>query len=139
MILYIIGGLLALSALTGIGGYFKGKAEQREEFREEQAEQAETQNRLDRETALRTFKLQEKRDGENLRTADRLVVALGELRNRPVRLPEAAAPACLGGDGTRLSGPDAEFLEREAARANRLRTDLNTCQAWITEVGALIK
>lgn len=36
--------------------------------------------------------------------------------------------ACAGGTGAGLAGPDAAFLERYAAGANRLRTALDICQ-----------
>ncbi len=56
----------------------------------------------------------------------RLVTALGELRNRPDRRPVDTA-ACQGATGAGLSGPDAGFLEGEAARANTLRAELGAC------------
>lgn len=56
----------------------------------------------------------------------RLVTALGELRERPERRPLDTA-ACKGATGAELSGPDAGFLEGEAARAETLRTELGAC------------
>lgn len=60
----------------------------------------------------------------------RLSVALAGLRNRPERRPDMpqTAAACVGATGSDLSGPDAEFLSREAARADQLRSALNQCQ-----------
>lgn len=61
----------------------------------------------------------------------RLADALGELRSRPERLPGAgdcqAVPSCQGATGAELSGPDAAFLVREAARAERQRAALKAC------------
>ena len=51
---------------------------------------------------------------------------LGELRQRPARLPDPPA-ACQGTTGAELSRQDAEFLAREAARADKLRISLETC------------
>lgn len=59
----------------------------------------------------------------------RLDAALGELRKRPQRMPEAAAAKCQGASGRELSGPDAGFLEREAAHADRLQAALARCYA----------
>lgn len=62
-----------------------------------------------------------------------LAVALGSLRDRPERprdLPAAARADCAGGTGAELSRPDAEFLSREAARADELRAGLETCYAY---------
>lgn len=56
----------------------------------------------------------------------RLVAALVELRKRPERRPIDTA-ACQGATGSELSGPDAGFLEGEAARADTLRTELKAC------------
>jgi hypothetical protein len=131
VILYLIGGLLALSAVTGIGGYFKGRADMADSQREEIASLAETARLRERAATLAASRDQEKRDATNSRINARLVNALGELRSRPERMPAASAPACVGGDGAGLSGPDAGFLEGEAARANKLRADLETAKEWI--------
>ena len=58
----------------------------------------------------------------------RLADVLAGLRNRPERLPEPAREACQGASGAELSGPDAAFLVRLAARADQLRADLTACQ-----------
>jgi flagellum-specific peptidoglycan hydrolase FlgJ len=58
----------------------------------------------------------------------RLDAATERLRQRPDRLPEAARPACTGATGAELSGRDAAFLERLAARADEIRTELKACQ-----------
>jgi len=56
----------------------------------------------------------------------RYIAALGELRKRPERRPVDTAN-CQGATGAELSGPDAGFLEGEAARGDTLRTELGTC------------
>ena len=59
-----------------------------------------------------------------------LDLALDSLRSRPDRpshLPEADRADCAGGTGAELSRPDAEFLSREAARADELRAGLRAC------------
>jgi hypothetical protein len=131
VILYLIGGLLALSVFTGVGGYFKGRSDMADNQREEIAALAETARLRERAATLAASRDQEKRDATNSRINARLVAALGELRSRPERLSAASAAACAGGDGAGLSGPDAGFLEGEAARANKLRADLETAKEWI--------
>lgn len=63
--------------------------------------------------------------------ADRLRIDLERLRNRPARpaanLPGTPAAACPGATGAELYRADAEFLTREAARADELRTGLEAC------------
>jgi hypothetical protein len=54
-----------------------------------------------------------------------LVNAVSELRKRPGRAAEASAGQSC--NGTRLYAEDAEFLVREAARADEIRVALQTC------------
>ena len=60
-----------------------------------------------------------------------LDLALDSLRNRPDRpatgMPEAARADCEGGTGAELFRADAEFLAREAARADEQRAGLDAC------------
>jgi len=63
-----------------------------------------------------------------------LDIALDSLRNRPDRpagMPEAARADCEGGTGAELFRPDAEFLAREAARADEIRAGLTACYAHV--------
>jgi hypothetical protein len=58
--------------------------------------------------------------------------ALNGLSNRPERISDAKCVSsdtgdCKGNTGRELSRPDAEFLSREAARADKLREDLAAC------------
>lgn len=62
--------------------------------------------------------------------ADKLRLELGRMRNRPERptvVPEVPRSACEGSTGAELSRPDAEFLAREAARADEIRAGLVAC------------
>ena len=62
-----------------------------------------------------------------------LDVALDSLRHRPERprdLPDHPRPDCQGGTGAELSRPDAEFLVREATRADEIRAGLDACYAY---------
>jgi hypothetical protein len=56
---------------------------------------------------------------------NQLVDAIGELRKRPSRTDQANNGSC--GTGATLSAEDAEFLVREAARADKIRTGLEAC------------
>ena len=61
--------------------------------------------------------------------------ALAKLRNRPRRPAPGTAQSPANGEaasgctGARLFGDDAEFLIREAARADTIRVALNACYA----------
>jgi hypothetical protein len=82
--------------------------------------------------------LEEVHRDERQRIESRRIADIASLRNRSdVRaadLPASAASAAEGGTGAGLSRLDAEFLAGEAARANRLRAALATCQDWIDAV-----
>ena len=56
---------------------------------------------------------------------NQLVDAVSELRKRPSRTAETSAGSC--GTGTTLFAEDAEFLIREAARADQIRAGLDAC------------
>ena len=58
------------------------------------------------------------------------------LRNRPGRRDGAGNTKadCKGTSGRELSGPDAEFLTREAARADRIRKALIACYSYADSI-----
>ena len=59
---------------------------------------------------------------------------LERLRKRADRIPEAARANCAGSAGSELSGEDASFLVREAARADELRAALKACYEYADAV-----
>lgn len=76
--------------------------------------------------AEKSAKIEGDKDDEIRAIRDRLDVALDRLRKRPER-PATPSATCSGASGSELSGPDATFLEREAARADTLRAALRAC------------
>ena len=134
--LWLAAGLLAaLVAAYGAGRWQQWQA----------GEQAHTAALLAAtEAARRTeHQMQEKADAARTqaeaarrRLAADLERARDELRERAARLPEAARPACVGATGAELSQRDADFLVRQAARADELRAHLDACQAWAAAVTA---
>ncbi|MGA0608813.1 hypothetical protein [Caldimonas sp. KR1-144] len=92
---------------------------------------AATQDAREREAAARKSE-REIADAQlaNLRRINaRLAADLDGLRNRPDRLPDTERAACTGTSGAELSGPDAGFLVREAARADAVLAALRACEA----------
>jgi hypothetical protein len=78
-------------------------------------------------------RIKDKENEKNI-IAGKLDAAVASLRNRPERAarpstPTTSAPDCKGSTGAELSRPDAEFLTREAARADGVRADLAACYA----------
>ena len=72
-----------------------------------------------------------------------LAAALVGLSNRPARPGDSSVPsntpAGAGCTGSGLFRPDAEFLVRETARADKLRLDLQQCQARYEAARAAVK
>jgi hypothetical protein len=118
-----------VSILTG--AYFKGRSDMDAVWQEKMIV-------AEREAHDREVKLQEAANEisrqyqvDRSRINSQLADALERLRERPERLPEPARATCNGSTGAELSGADAGFLEREAARADELRAALQACQAWV--------
>ena len=72
-----------------------------------------------------TDQIRKEKDAQIASINNQLVDAIGQLRSRPNRAQSAANGSC--GTGATLSAEDAEFLVREAARADVLRTALSAC------------
>jgi hypothetical protein len=77
-------------------------------------------------------KIRKEKDAQIASLNSRLGTALDGLRQRPPRTPspsQGSPDTCLGAGatGSSLSREDSEFLVREAARADSLRTALDQC------------
>jgi len=81
--------------------------------------------------------LQKRFDDANIING-RLNASLDRLRNRPKRvsLSETALANCKGVTGKELSSEDGRFLTRESARADRIRSALETCYTYADAVEA---
>lgn len=75
--------------------------------------------------------VQKQADTERAINAD-LLRDIDRLRNRPKRVRTIIHPgaACQSATGAELSREDADFLSREAARADTIRTALIACYAY---------
>lgn len=100
---------------------------------------AQNKARLDAEQRVRSYEQQimasvteerNKKDAQIRTIRTQLDAALIELRNRPTRVqvPPTATDR-RPGTGAELFREDAEFLAREAARADELRAELMACYA----------
>ena len=72
-----------------------------------------------------TDKIRTEKDAQIKAINDQLVDAISELRKRPSRSEQAANGQ--GCNGSSLYAEDAEFLIREAARADEIRVGLDAC------------
>lgn len=97
-----------------------------------QAAEKAAKDAREREQAMQdeATQITEAKDEQIRIIGDQLDTALASLRNRPERpaghVPKASG-SCKGATGANLSRPDAEFLTRESARADRLRSALDAC------------
>jgi len=139
----VVAGLIAsnliagarLSAERNAHQSFRLEHAQAEQLRSETARQAEADNRAREQAHAASLQAAtQKAAHEKTRLAADLQRALDSLRNRPERpasggdVPTGAAdPVACTGAG--LYRPDAEFLVREAARADSIRLQLAACQA----------
>ena len=128
---WVIVAALVTAIALGAGGYAKGRTDANAKWQIEIAKQAEAgrqkEQQLQEETNAIVSNLNVEKDAINARLND----ALERLRQRPERLPEPARVTCEGATGSELSGPDAGFLEREAARADQLRAALQAAYEYI--------
>jgi hypothetical protein len=129
------------AALAGLywKGYTSGRKAVQAEWNAERLATAENTRLLLMANAKATGDLQAKADKERASKnaqINSLNIELDEslkrLRNRPER-PAGDMPQATGaggnGTGAELYREDAEFLAREAARADRLRIAINQCRA----------
>lgn len=131
MNLYLISAALAAGlAIGGYTGWTLNQARHDAAMVDAQQQAQQTEDQHNAELAK-----QNQAHADAVRDVNRkLSDALERLRKRPERRPEPARAACEGGTGAELSGPDAGFLEREAARADELRAALSACYQWIDQV-----
>lgn len=107
-------------------------AQQAKKLEEKQGEIAQLQ-----EQAATLQRLSAERQKADAATASRLVAMVDSLRNRIDRpAPGASHPpaAGQGATGAELYRPDAMFLAGEAARADRLRSALRQCYAYVDQL-----
>jgi len=128
---YLIAGALAAGlAIGGYTGWTFNQARHDAAMVDAQQQAKQTEDQHNAQLAK-----QNQAHADAVRDVNRkLSDALERLRKRPERRPEPARAACEGGTGAELSGPDAGFLEREAARADELRAAVSACYAWIDQV-----
>jgi hypothetical protein len=70
-------------------------------------------------------KIEKEKNAQIASINNQLVDAISELRKRPSRAQDPSNGSC--GTGATLSAEDAEFLIREAARADQIRAGLSAC------------
>ena len=121
---YVKIGLCA--ALLFLAGYIGFSLEAARFDLYKAAQQAATQKAQEEHQAA-ADQIRKEKDAQIASINNSLADALIKLRERPSRTQDAANGQ--GGTGVSLSAEDSVFLEREAARADILRTALSACYA----------
>lgn len=90
-----------------------------------QQKQAVETAKLEKQQQAQADQIRKEKDAQIASINNQLVDAISQLHNRPNRAQSASNGSC--GTGATLSAEDAEFLVREAARADQIRTGLDAC------------
>lgn len=139
----VAGGAVS-TRLVYVAKIDKINADHAEELRVREVQRARDEvaaRQEERRLTLRAGEIEQEKTNEIAAIRAAHAVQLSSLQNRPDRKPapaggvREAAPACSGSTGAELSRPDAEFLAREAARADELRAALSSCYAAYDSLG----
>jgi len=116
-----LGAAVATCALMWYLGY-SFEASRFERYKANQVLQVQ---KIEHEQQAATDQIRKRKDAQIEAINNQLTNAISELRKRPSRPTEANLGSC--GTGTTLYADDAEFLVREAARADKIRAGLEAC------------
>ena len=116
---------IALVAVLLLGSGYLGYALESARFDRYKANQIAQTQKIQEEHQAATDQIRKEKDVQIAAINNSLADALIKLRERPSRTQGPGNGQ--GGTGLSLSAEDATFLEREAARADILRTALGAC------------
>ena len=116
---------IGLCALCLCGAGYLGYSLEAARFDRYKAEQQAFTQTLQEEHQAAADQIRKEKDAQIASINNSLADALVQLRSRPSRAQSAANGQ--SGTGLSLSAEDAAFLEREAARADVLRSALDAC------------
>ena len=120
---------LAVVAMAGIGyGRYEHNA-----FEEYKAEEIKNAREKEHQMQDATDQIRKDKDAQINAINNQLADALVQLRNRPSRTSQISSNG-QNGTGSTLFAEDAEFLIREAARADQIRTGLEACYKQYDEI-----
>ena len=116
-----LGAIVAVSALMWYMGY-SFEASRFERYKADQIAQVQ---KIEHEQQAATDQIRKQKDAQIEAINNQLANAISELRKRPGRSDQANNGQ--GCSGRALYAEDAEFLIREAARADKIRAGLAAC------------
>ena len=116
---------IGVCALLLAGAWYFGFSFERSRFLAYKADQVIQTQKLQDSHQVAADQIRKEKDAKINSINNQLLDAVSQLRSRPNRTQ--AAPNGQGGTGLSLSAEDATFLDREAARADILRSALSAC------------
>jgi hypothetical protein len=116
---------LGVCAALLVFSWYLGFSFERSRFVAYKADQIAQTQKIEQAQQAATDRIRKEKDAQIASINNSLADALIELRKRPSRAQGAANGQ--GGTGLSLSAEDSQFLVREAARADILRTALSAC------------
>ena len=119
---YVRIGVIALALL---GSAYFGYSFEHSRFVAFKAAITEETRQIEQQHQAQTDEIRKAKDAQIRDINSKLVDAISELRKRPGRATETSDGSC--GTGSTLFAQDAEFLVREAARADEIRVGLQAC------------
>jgi hypothetical protein len=114
---------IAVAALAG--SWYMGYSFEASRFAKYKADQIEQTRAKEQEAQTAADQIRKEKDEKIKSINNQLVDAISELRKRNSRPESPNAGSC--GTGATLYAQDAEFLIREAARADEIRVGLDAC------------
>jgi hypothetical protein len=119
---YVKIGICVLFLCTS---WYFGYSFEASRFERYKADQITKMHEKEREAQVATDQIRTEKDAQIKAINNQLVDAISELRKRTSRTDKTTNGQ--GGTGATLFAEDAEFLIREAARADQIRTGLDAC------------
>ena len=105
--------------------WYMGYSFEASRFERYKADQIAQVQKIEHEQQAATDQIRKQKDAQIEAINNQLANAISELRKRPGRSDQANNGSC--GTGATLYADDAEFLVREAARADKIRAGLAAC------------
>jgi hypothetical protein len=147
LLLKIVAGFLVISVIFSAGWTVQGWRKDQEiakiqtQISRERADAETAMRKREQDLSASAAQARKVKDEEIASIRTKLDSALVQLRDRKKRpsssgVPQAPAAGCpaQSADGTQLYREDAEFLAREAARADEIRAALQQCQTAYEEL-----
>jgi hypothetical protein len=118
-------GKLAIGAILLLGSFYFGWHLRDSDYQAFKATIIAEKATIEKDYQTKAAQIESDKNAQIRNINNQLVDAIGELRKRPGRSEQASTGQSC--NGTRLYAEDAEFLVREAARADEIRAGLQAC------------